>query len=307
MSKVISKEVEYKNYGKCIEISNGIVKLIVTVDLGPRIINYSFVDGENIMWEDINRIMSNESAAEVFGSPWYIYGGHRLWASPEALPRTYYADNEPIKYETVENGVRFIQGVQKWNQYQCEFTVTLCPNCSDVRIDHKITNCAAWDVNLALWPITVLSQGGIEIVPQPTVDTGLLGNRLIALWPYTKLTDKRLTFGDRYIALKQDTNAKSPVKFGINSEHGFAMYFNHGDVFVKKFDVVPNGTYPDGGMSFETYTSENFLEMESLGEYKAIAPGKCAEHTENWSLFKAPAPDEFDESKIDELVEKYVR
>ena len=38
----------YKNFGKCMEISNGTVKALVTVDIGPRVIYYG-VKGMNIM------------------------------------------------------------------------------------------------------------------------------------------------------------------------------------------------------------------------------------------------------------------
>ena len=300
------KEINYKNYGRCVEISNDIVKLIVTVDVGPRIINYSFLNGENIMWEDIDRRVFNEGVSDTFGSPWYIYGGHRLWTSPEGHPRSYYADNNPVEYEINGNSVRFVQEVQKANGYQCEFTVTLTENSSEVTVNHKVTNRGLWEVELAPWALTVLSQGGVEIIPQPIADTGLLGNRLLALWPYTKLTDKRVIWGDRYIQLRQDPDAPDAFKFGINSEHGFTMYFNHGDLFIKKFDVKENGNYPDGGMSFETYTCANFLEMESLGELKKIKPGESTCHSEKWTLYKCEAPEAFDEKNIDGLVKKFI-
>ena len=30
---------------------------------------------------------------------WKPWGGHRLWAAPEAMPRTYSPDNSPIDYK----------------------------------------------------------------------------------------------------------------------------------------------------------------------------------------------------------------
>lgn len=45
----------YKNFGKCMEISNGTVKALVTVDIGPRVIYYG-VKGMNFMHEDIDRL-----------------------------------------------------------------------------------------------------------------------------------------------------------------------------------------------------------------------------------------------------------
>ncbi|MBO5733737.1 MAG: hypothetical protein J6R66_02440, partial [Clostridia bacterium] len=127
-----------------------------------------------------------------------------------------------------------------------------------------------------------------------------------ALWPYTKLTDNRVTWGDRYIGLRQDKNNTDKFKFGINSEHGVSMYFRSGDLFVKRFTPIKDGNYPDGGMSFETFTNNLFLEMETLGEIAEIAPGATVEHCESWALYKESEP-EFDENKIDELVKKYVK
>ena len=81
------KEKEYKNFGKCLEISNGIVDLLVTLDIGPRIIRYGFCGKENMFYEDIDRLTHNKSdeLKEVYGDDavWYLYGGHRLWISPE--------------------------------------------------------------------------------------------------------------------------------------------------------------------------------------------------------------------------------
>lgn len=309
MGKVTTNVVEYKNFGKCLEIANGIVKLLVTIDVGPRVINYSFIDGENIMFEDVERdfSVSGPEFSKFGGGTWYIYGGHRLWTSPEGMPKSYYPDNESVPYEIIPNGATFSPCVQKWNQYKYDITITLDPDSSKVCLVHKITNHAAWDVTLAPWTMTVLSPGGLEYVAQPTKDTGLLGNRLLALWPYTNMQDDRVVWGNKYIALEQKPGHPDKFKFGINSEHGFAMYFNHGDLFVKKYDPVGNGNYPDGGMSFETFTNGLFLEMESLGETATIAPEASVSHTEYWSLFKEERPTEYSEENIDKLVEKYVR
>ena len=300
------KETEYKNFGKCVEISNEVVKLLVMIDAGPRIINYSFSDGENVMWEDIGRTMQNKRVTDVYGGPWVIFGGHRLWASPEKFPRTYYADNDPVFYEKTENGVRFVQNIQKFNQYQMEYTVSLSPDSTDVKITHKITNHAFWDVTLAPWAITVLKGGGKEIVPLSTADTRPLANRQLAFWPYSDLCDKRFSLLNKYAILGQCDDAPRAFKFGTNCEDGFSMYFNQGDIFIKKFDVTEGGTYPDGGMNFETYSAKGYIEMESLGELQTIKPGESCEHTEYWSLAKGDAPEEYTDEKIDEMVKKYV-
>ena len=42
-------EIQYKDYGKCLKIDNGLIEAIITLDVGPRIISFSFIRGENIM------------------------------------------------------------------------------------------------------------------------------------------------------------------------------------------------------------------------------------------------------------------
>ena len=304
------KEIQYKNYGKCLEISNDTVKIIVTLDVGPRIICYSFLNGENILFEDTNRVFQelNPQMEEVYGKgkPWIIYGGHRLWKSPEMMPDTYYPDNNPVDYRVTEKGAVFIPPVQEWTNYGYEIEVELRDSGSNVTVKHRVTNHGDKSFDFSIWPITVLSPGGVEVVPQPFNKTGAIPRMGMTFWFYDKMMDERLVWLNRYILLKQDKNGDDRMKFGINNEDGFAMYFNHGDMFLKEFDVVIDGNYPDGGMSFETYTNPLFLEMESLGELKVVAPRETISHTERWSLYKQEMP-RFADDDIDALREKYIK
>ncbi len=307
---ITKKEITYSTFGNCLELSNGIVRLVITTDIGPRIIRYSFIDGENVMFEDTEHSFcgKGETMDQTYGegSFWCIYGGHRLWTSPERSPRVIYPDNEPVTVTPTENGAIFTPPVQSRNQVMLEIEVSLSENSTDVTVTHRVKNCAPWSVTLAPWAISVLAPGGTEVFPQPTLNTGLLGNRLLALWPYTKLTDSRLTLLDRYLLLYADETVSDKFKLGMNSQHGCILYFNHGDVFIKRFSPNPKGTYPDGGMSFETYTNGLFLEMETLGELKDLEPGKTAEHTEFWSLAKGDLP-EINDDSLEQAVKQYVR
>ena len=47
---MITKElINYKDFGNAVKISDGITEVIITVDIGPRIIRYGFVGGENLL------------------------------------------------------------------------------------------------------------------------------------------------------------------------------------------------------------------------------------------------------------------
>ena len=83
----------YGGWDNCLEISNEQVKLLITLDVGPRVIFYGFIDGQN-MFKNFD-----EQMGLTGGDEWRIYGGHRLWHAPEVAPRTYSPDNEPVNYE----------------------------------------------------------------------------------------------------------------------------------------------------------------------------------------------------------------
>lgn len=305
------EEVNYGQWGRCVRLSNGSIELLATLDFGPRVIRFGFIDGTNMFCEDVN-VVSSASGSDFDkhygeGATWYIRGGHRLWTSPEGDPRSYYPDNDPVVYEKIENGVILTPPEQKWTQLQMQLKITMCPETDNVTVDHYITNTGAWTVEFAAWGLTVLAQNGIEIVPQPTKDTGLLGNRVLGLWPYTKMTDERVFWGDKYITLRQNPEIDRKFKLGINSEHGFAAYILDGNMFIKRFDVKEDGNYPDGGMSFETFTNSLMLEMESVGELTKLGSGEKLSLTEKWEMVKDVSGDTETEAGIEEIVDKYIK
>ncbi|VBB06547.1 Hypothetical protein LUCI_1783 [Lucifera butyrica] len=301
MAKVTVKETEYKQYGKCVSVSNGVVDLVATVDCGPRIIRFGITGQENEFCE-------HEGAKETYGGKfWHIRGGHRLWHSPEHDPRSYIADNDPVEYHLLENGVHLVQKPEEWVQIQKEMTVTLAAGSNQVTVTHKLINKNAWPVELAVWALTVMAPGGREVVPQPSRDTGLLGNRLLALWPYSKMNDHRIYWGEKMIALKQDPKMQPPFKFGIPNEDGWAAYFNHGNLFIKRYQHQLDAKYPDFGVSYETYTTDFMLEMESLSPLVRLEPGASASHAESWELIPGVGTPAQDEAGLLSLLSKYTR
>lgn len=284
MTKV--KKISYGGWENCYEISNGKVDLVVTADVGLRVVRYGFTGGPNEMCNVENQI------GKSGGDEWLIYGGHRLWHSPEGKPRSYFPDNFPLDIEIIENGIKVSQPLETTTGIKKDYVITLDPNSSSVELKHYLTNKGMWAVELAAWALTVMAAGGTEIVPQNQKDTNLLPNRMLSLWPYTKLNDHRVTWGEKYILLKQDPNEEQAFKFGISNTDGWAAYANHGNLFVKKFTPIDDALYPDySGSSYETYTIDFMLEMETLSPLVILEPEETLEHIENWQLFaNVPVP-----------------
>lgn len=301
-----SKEIENGIYGRCLSMSNGSIEVFVTLDFGPRVCRLAFIGGENFFKE-----------FESFGDGGYLgddckfeddrffnRGGHRFWLSPESKPRTTYPDNKPVEYKLTPNGAVFTQKVQEINEVQLSIEISMSENEDKLSVTHNAKNTGYWPKEFATWAISVSAQGGTEIIPQNITDTGLLPNRFLSLWPYTKINDPRLCIGDKYIRLVQKPEIRNALKIGLMQERPWAMYFHHNDLFVKTYEVVKNAKYPDNNCTYETYVCGSFIELETLGELKVANPGETNSHTETWQLFKnVPLPS--DDDDIDMLAEKY--
>lgn len=295
------EKIDFLGWENCIKLSNDIIDIVATTDIGPRIVRFGF---EN----DVNEFNLDAKTIGLKGGDEYrYYGGHRLWHSPEDRKRTYVPDNDRVDWHEIKNGIRLIQNPEKWVNTQKQIDIILDPDTSKVRLVHRITNLGAWPIELSVWTITVLNTGGIEIIPQPNKDTDLLPNRQIILWPYSKMNDKRVYWGEKYIALKQDTQNKNPFKLGINNEAGWAAYARDGHLFIKRYYPESGAKYPDFGVSFETYTNDWMLEIETLSPLTKLQPEASIEHIEEWELYDNVDVKDIDEDVFDAITDKYCR
>lgn len=293
------KEIaSYKDFGRCVSISNGVIEAYVTVDIGPRIIKFGYVDGQNIMCTDRAGlgIMTDKKYTDFFGEGkgWESFGGHRVWLTTESYPETYTPDDEPVDYEITATGAIFTAKEDKCNFVQKSFEILMDDDDANMQVKTAIKNIGDKDREFAVWCITVSAQGGNLIIPMNTNDTGLLHNRNISVWPYTDISDKRIYWGKNYVTIKQDPKAQTPVKLGFDLNAGTVYYSLNDDVFCKKYENNhPNGKYPDNNVSFETYTNGTMIEIENLSEIKNVAPGEVNTMVETWSLFKKPCEVDF--------------
>jgi hypothetical protein len=288
--KVTVEKVAYQGWQNNLRVSNGQAELILTLDVGPRIISYRLANGKNV-FKNYPDQMGKSGEKE-----WMIRGGHRLWLGPEDLTRTYALDNSPIKYEDSNGTIRLIPPPDSEYGIQKELTVRLAPSGSNVSVLHRITNIGAEPVELAPWVLTVMAPGGVEIIPLPAKHPhpgppknarspkDYAANQFMTIWPFFDFADSRWHFGSRFITLRQDAT-KGPTKIGLAHQLGWIGYLNQGTLFVKRFGYEEGRPYPDNGVNFETFTNEDMLEIESLGTLSKVGPGKSVEHTEHWELF----------------------
>ena len=283
------ERIAYKGWPNCYRLSNDIIDLVVTADVGPRIIRFGFAGQDNEFKEFA------EMLGQVGGESWRIYGGHRLWHAPEALPRTYFPDNKEVQVEQHHGFVRAVQPTEPTTGIQKEIDLWLSPDEAHVTVTGRLRNRNLWAVELAPWALSVMAQGGVAIIPLPprgSHEENLQPASTLALWAYTDMSDPRWTWGKKYVLLRQDPGMEAPQKVGASVPDGWVAYARDGHLFVKMFDYVPGAGYPDLGCSAEIFGNGDFLEVESLAPMVDLQPGAAVEHVEHWFLFRGvPAPE----------------
>ena len=286
---------EFSSFGKCMCIENDKMELYVTVDVGPRIIKVNLKGKENMMFTNdaLDIFHDEKELKDMFGSDrtWYTYGGHRFWVSPEKFPETYYPDSDPVEYTVDANKFTFRAKKQIYTGWKEAYEITVDENEAKAQIKHILTNASDKVQKGAIWGLNVTAKGGKAYIKQATDETGLLSNRNLILWPYDVISDERFYMDNEYFGLFQDENAKVPYKIGTNNTNGIAVCVNNGTAFKVISDYIYGAEYPDYGCSFEMYSCEHFLEVETLSPLYTLNPGESCEHIEKWELYEENSTD----------------
>lgn len=277
------EKIAYKGWPNCYRLSNSLVELVVTSDVGPRIIRYGFIGEANEFIE------FPEDSGKTGGQEWHSYGGHRLWHAPEDKVRTYFPDNYPVQVRQYPKFLRVTQLTEPTTGIQKEMDIRLDPDTSHVQVTHRLVNNNLWQIELAVWALSVMDTGGVAILPLPPRGehpVQILPSSTLTFWPYTDLSDPRWTFGKHYILLRQNPRWPAAQKIGALAPDGWIAYAHAGHLFVKKFTCYLEATYPDLGCCIELFNRGDMAEMETLGPVVDLAPGEGVEHIEDWFLLK---------------------
>jgi hypothetical protein len=289
----------FGGWANCLRLANDHAELIITLDVGPRVICYQHLPGgKNVLKTNTEEL--GRSGEDTF----VMRGGHRFWLAPES-GRSYFPDNSEVAYELLPNGVRLENAaVAPWH-IKKTLTITLAADSSLVTLEHRATNQGHEPATLATWGITVMEPGGLEIIPRPPLGQhprDLLPNRLMVLWPYTDTADERWRWGRQFITLRQ-TPHSSPTKLGLLHEMKWIGYLTRSTLFIKLVQYEAGATYPDFGCNFETFSNAQMLEIESLSPLRTLAPGESVGHTESWRLFGSiPEPQSLKEDALTDWI-----
>jgi hypothetical protein len=298
------EKTEYKGWSNCYRVSNGEIELIVTGDVGPRVIRFGFTGGQNLFKE------FPEQLGHTGEDRFQLRGGDRVWKAPEDPVATWAPDNVPLTIQITPAGLIAREPVEPSTNLQKEIEVSMAVSGTAVTVTHRITNRSLFALEFAPWALTMMAQGGTAISgfpPRGTHPANLEATNPLVMWAYTNLADSRWRFTRKYLTLRQDPNNKEAQKLGMFNRNTWAAYLLNHELFVKKTTADPSRTYPDFGCSFETFTNNEFLEIETLGPLTKVAPGQTVEQVEHWALYRNVSVTNWTDEELDQVLFPLVR
>lgn len=160
-ANVTVEKVAYKGWPNCYRISNGEVELMVTGDVGPRMIRYGSVGGQNLFKEFPDQLGKSGEATFQFR------GGDRVWKAPEDPVASWAPDNVPVNVQITPTGVIAQEPIEPSTKLQKEIEVSLAPTGTQVTVSHRITSRSLFTLEFAPWALTQMAQGGLAVTGFP--------------------------------------------------------------------------------------------------------------------------------------------
>jgi hypothetical protein len=260
-----------------IDLQLGPYSVAAATTFGPRLMSLRYRHGPELFAQ----LPDNVVITHPDSGTYRFRGGHRLWAAPEVPAITYALDDHPCVVTTETDRLVITAPVDPAGLIK-RVTVTL--QGERLVVDHHLTNAGLRSVNVALWGITQFRLGGVALIP---IGTGVVhhpsqADSSLVIWPYTDLTDRRLSWR-RQAAIVEGAPGP-PLKVGSGPDPGRIGYLFDRHLFIKEIRPAGAGCYVDRGAVAQVYVENTFCELESVGPAGPLDPGSSASHGEVWEV-----------------------
>ena len=267
------EKTTYKGCADSYRLVHGDAEMIVVTQFGPRILSLS-VGGENLLFEDDGKLQRGD---------WLIYGGHRVWVSPET-EQTYAPDNAPCE-AVVEGETLLVTGPANPDT-KLRPALRISAEGERFVVDNLITNTGEMVQTGGVWALTCVAPTGKVCFPWGR--PGAWHLKKIVYWNNWSTHTSDVT--SRQWRPGPDLFVIDPTgeegKVGTANYEGWIALSRPDATFIKTFEHIEGATYPDDNCSMEAYTCDLFIEMETLSPSVTFYPGETTGHREHWLATK---------------------
>ncbi|ARV14293.1 hypothetical protein [Polaribacter sp. SA4-12] len=313
MSAIKINNIVYKGWKETIEILNSEIKVLVVPETG-RIMHFSFINGENILYENPDLEGVVFSTGEFYKKDHKIkapnVGGNRVLPCSEDyfhlitgsrhVPDPFInASSYAVTF--LSNGVVLESPISKLLGIQIKRTITISEVGTGVKIQQELVKIIpAKNDELEKIPFTIWSLSKIKT---PNISYSKIAEKsifkdgfTISKWPdATNYAEENVIVNDTILKLK--SSEEFPQKIGLDAKKWVAGYLKN-TLFIEQFKFDDNATYPDNGTSVTIFGNHLFTELECLSPEKTLSIGESIQYDLHWNLCKVN-----DESEVNSLLE----
>lgn len=301
MSKIKIQTIAYKGWQHAIEITNSDIKIIIVPEVG-RILSFSFINSENIFYENktLEGVTFNNGTyfkkEEKIAAP--DIGGNRVLPCSEDYFHLITGSRhvpDPIinahsyNASILNNGVVLKSPISSLLGIEINRTITIDEEGCKVYIAQElIKKQAAKNKILEKIPLTIWSLSKIKTPNNSFTKTAknsvFKDGFTISKWPDAKnYAEENASLDNCIVTLK--SSKKHPQKIGTDSRKWVAASYKD-NLFVEQFSFNDEASYPDNGTSVTIFGNQLFTELECLSPEKTLLIGEKITYNLTWSLFK---------------------
>jgi hypothetical protein len=252
-------------------------ELVVVTGIGPRIMSFTPEGGTNLFY-----VNDEETVPSSIGNDsWLLYGGTRLWLSPEA-ETSYLPDNRPCEVRIDDKKVSVISPVDQKTKLRKIVEVEARSN--SFTVTYTVSNEGTHLFTAGIWALSCIKPLGGGTIYLPWGEPGTWNIKEIKYWRSwlgnkTNVGSEQWKPTNEFFIIKPSGEVG---KVGFANRWEFALYTAGELSFIKQANYIPTANYPDGGCSFEVYTCDKFYEIETLSPVFDMKPGRSYSHSEQW-------------------------
>lgn len=290
--------ISYRSWDYCYKISNANAEIIINPAYGGHILYYGLkMLNTNVLWADstINghmaeKYQSSVADKKVPDSGRFDIGNERLtqnihddlWEGPYLVRIINDYSVIVTSYPSIESGI------------QLSREYTLDDEGSHLNVKQTMKNISNREVKYCHWSRSLLPSGGVYITQLVKTSKYPKGFAQF-LWSPDRIEKENPS--TKRISIVNDTifvarpGGNTGVKYGMMTTSGWCCYVNNNMMFVKRFDLYPNGEY-DNNLKAEfpnmIYFDKRFIEVEPNSAMVKLKPGDSNSYSENWWLLNYP-------------------
>jgi len=283
--------VEFHGYSDCIRLENAAARVTLGHQCGGRVLEYS-CGGQNVLALDPNQAGWTPESGKPAIDPW----GGRFDIGPEkVLPPhpalwigRWSAEVDGAGVARLTSPADPVTGARLVREFELD------PDSSRLRCTQTITNTSSSNRTWFHWSRTLVTGGGIVVVPltEPSrFPKGYVMYDLDTSIDYQP-EDPNIRVG---AGLLEIVDTPAHPKLCMDSHAGWLAYLAESDMlFVKRFATFPDRMYGDiVAPTVSVWYYEHLLcELEPIGPQERLGPGESASYTEEWWLVPHEFPAE---------------